>query len=110
MYYLLTLFDAGEYLHTIPEVTLWKNIDEAIFAALSEASHQEIELNFKDAEVDYEDKMISIPEFCEILPITVSNQNQVTWFGKPWENKETYPYKGYSTTAGAILQSYEGDK
>ena len=83
MLFLLTLHDVEktDTIHGLPEVTLWNTMNEAMAAAMHQAILDGRKINF-GGEATADEDSLCIPGFCDILPITTSRLNAVTWFGK----------------------------
>lgn len=68
----------------LPQVTLWKTFDEAWEVALNAAVACGVVVNFADVIVAPQDGVLFIPDFCEIMPISLSKLGKMTWLGKKW--------------------------
>lgn len=106
MYYLLT-FECCDFLTSLPETTLWESFDEALIAANKELLRNDIIIEDKEMTCDTKKGMFFIEDFCEIFPISVSSNEKITWLGEEFSSREKYfPYQGFSTIAGCVLQSF----
>jgi hypothetical protein len=72
----------------LPQVTLWKTFDEAFAVALQAAVDCGVVVDFTEVVVDLLDGVLFIPDFCEIMPISLSKLGKVTWLGKKWTPEE----------------------
>lgn len=72
----------------LPETTLWASFAEAVEAAFEAAAESELTLEMGDASIVFHDGTMFVPGFCEIIPITVSTHDKITWLGKERKNKE----------------------
>ena len=83
--FLLTFnFGEMEELPDFPEVTLWESFDEAMLAVIQVASSIKIDISMSEAIVETKGEALFIEGFCDIIPITVSNRERVTWMGRPF--------------------------
>ena len=72
----------------LPQVTLWKTFDEAFAVALDSAVACGVVVDFTEVIIDPLAGMLFIPDFCEIMPISLSKFGKLTWLGKKWAPKE----------------------
>lgn len=84
-------FDMGNMktdLPNFPQTTLWKTFDEAWKVALDFASKCSVTVNLEEVIFDLDNGVLFIPDFCEIMPISLSKLGKVTWLGKKWTPEE----------------------
>lgn len=67
-----------------PEETLWQTFAEAVEAAFEVAAECGASIDMEEACIDFEHGSCFLPGFCEIMPITISTKNHVTWMGREW--------------------------
>lgn len=72
----------------LPQVTLWKTFDEAFAVALDAAVACGVVVDFTGVDVSPLNGVLFIPDFCEIMPISLSKFGKVTWLGKKWTPRE----------------------
>lgn len=72
----------------LPEATLWSSFAEAVEAAFEAAAESELTLEMGEASIAFHDGTMFVPGFCEIIPITVSTRDRITWMGKERKNSE----------------------
>lgn len=75
-------------LPVFPEITLWENFEDALAVAMSAAFENGVVVDHREINVDVEGKHLFIPDFCEILPITVSTREKMTWLGNEFKMGE----------------------
>ena len=85
--FFLLIMDNRKYIWDIPEETLWLTFEEALDAgkkALYKSGKSFSELGFteEEVEIDREKQMAFIPHVFEIMPISVSTEDNITWLGK----------------------------
>ena len=76
---------------TVPEVTLWNHFSDALAAALDALEHEiHNGLDITEVEVLENLEMVGdhafLPGCFEIMPITVSTPDRITWMGRPRKN------------------------
>ena len=74
----------------VPEVTLWRTFDEAFAVALDAAAACCVKVDMAAAIIDKERGELWFPEFCEIMPISLSKPGKVTWMGEKWRTREEW--------------------
>lgn len=86
----LLIMDCQHKLWNIPEETLWLSFDDAFEAALRACSTQEEKIIWSELEVDEINgkEKAFLPECFEIMPISISTLDRVTWFGKERKNTQ----------------------
>ena len=67
-----------------PEITLWKSAEEALAVALEQANACGPVIDMSEAVIDLVEGKVFLPGFCEILPITMSSLDKITWMGSKW--------------------------
>ena len=87
MMYLLTFDADADFIPSLPEVTLWKNFDEAMIAAIGEVMSA-TEIDYDEISIDSNKGVFFIGGFCEIFPISVSSLDKITWFGEEFNGSE----------------------
>ena len=75
-------------LPTLPEFTLWQSFGEAAHAAFDAAAKCGVIIDMSEADIDIPNGQLVLPEFCEILPISISTTNKITWLGKERKSNE----------------------
>lgn len=71
----------------VPEVTLWKTFDEAFAVALDAAAACCVKIDMAAAIINKERGELWFPDFCEIMPISLSKPGKITWMGKKWVSR-----------------------
>ena len=69
----------------LPEFTLWETFSEAVEVAFETAAECGVCIDMEEAEIDFSKGMCFLPEFCDIMPITISTKDRLTWLGKEWK-------------------------
>ena len=77
--------DCSEHPWDIPENTLWLDFNEALTAALEAIASLEEPVEMTDFEL-CKGESAFLPNCFEIMPISISTPNRITWWGK--ERKE----------------------
>lgn len=75
-------------LPVFPETTLWEDFNDAVAVAMSAAFENGEIVDHCAISIDSEGKTLFIPDFCEIMPITVSTKERLTWFGNEFKMGE----------------------
>ena len=76
MFLLVMCCDKNDW--DIPEFTLWENMEDALDAAAEAVINNKIDVDWTRFE---EDVTIFMPECFEIIPITLSTPDFITWLG-----------------------------
>lgn len=71
---------------SIPEDTLWLTFKEALEAATNAVDKDIADADWSELEIDADFQMAFMPGCFEIMPISVSTHDRITWLGK--ERKE----------------------
>ena len=82
----LLMMNCDEGAWSIPEDTLWLTFGEAFEAAINAVDKDAEGIDWSELEVDDDLKMAFMPGCFEIMPISVSTSDRITWLGK--ERKE----------------------
>lgn len=77
--------DTIKELPNLPEFTLWETFSEAVEVAFETAAECGVRIDMEEAEIDFSKGMCFLPEFCDIMPITISTKDRLTWLGKEWK-------------------------
>ena len=77
--------DTIKELPNLPEFTLWETFSEAVEVAFETAAECGVCIDMEEAEIDFSKGMCFLPEFCDIMPITISTKDRLTWLGKEWK-------------------------
>lgn len=72
----------------IPEYTLWDNFASALTAAFEAAAESGAVIDMTLASIDIGAGEMLLPGFCEIMPISVSTPDNITWLGRARTKKE----------------------
>lgn len=72
----------------LPEVTLWNTFADAVEAAFKCAAECGAKWDMEEADIDFGKGMLFIPQFCEVMPITISTADHITWLGTERKTKE----------------------
>lgn len=81
----LLMMNCDEGAWSIPEDTLWLTFAEA-FEAATNAVDKDADVDWSELEIDEDLQMAFMPGCFEIMPISVSTCDCITWLGK--ERKE----------------------
>ena len=65
-----------------PEFTLWERFEDAMGVAFELAGEAGAKIDMTDAALDCELGTLYLPGVCEIMPITLSTPQRITWLGK----------------------------
>lgn len=75
-------------LPNLPEVTLWNTFADAVEAAFKCAAECGAKWDMEEVDLDFGKGMMFIPQFCEVMPITISTADHITWLGTERKKKE----------------------
>ena len=78
--------DCTEGAWDIPEDTLWLSFEDAFDAATSVVEKNVSDIDWSELEIDESLHMAFMPKCFEIMPISISTHDRITWLGK--ERKE----------------------
>lgn len=82
----LLMMNCDEGAWSIPEDTLWLTFEEAFEAAIKAVDKDTEGIDWSELEIDEDFQMAFMPGCFEIMPISVSTRDRITWLGK--ERKE----------------------
>ena len=71
-----------EDLPKLPEFTLWETFADAQVAAFECAAECGAKIDMTDASIHPGAGTMFLPGFAEIIPISMSHQDKITWMGK----------------------------
>jgi hypothetical protein len=71
----------------LPEFTLWETFADAQVAAFEAAAECGAKIDMTDAEIHLGAGTMFLPGFAEVMPISISNHNRITWKGREWKNE-----------------------
>ena len=86
----LLVMDCDKRVWNMPEFTLWSNFDEALdnaLEAVTKAQLAEKEVDITSMEIE-EGVNAFLAECFEIMPISISSSNHITWLGKEREREK----------------------
>ena len=75
----------------LPETTVWLSFAEALSAAtraVTEAIDAGEDINWAELELDIHRQTAFLPFCFEIMPISVSTEEQITWMGETWTPRD----------------------
>lgn len=81
----LLIMDCDEQPWSIPEVTLWLDFDTALAAAwkaVSTRMEEEEDFILDGRDISFDERCAFVDGCFEIMPISVSTPNKITWLGK----------------------------
>lgn len=85
----LLSMDTTQFVWTIPEETLWATFDEAFSAAMSALMASECR-NLDICGMDFIlGESAFVPGCFEIIPISLSTADRITWYGKERKQNES---------------------
>jgi len=91
MMFLLQM-DCNEHPWDIPEDTLWLNFNEALRAALDAVHPLSKDIDWNEFDIEPGISAF-LPECFEILPISISTPQRITWLGREVKERKHEPKK-----------------
>ena len=59
--------------------------EEALEAVIENAINSGLTIDFTDAEINMEEGTLYLPNYAEIMPISMSSKNCITWYGQKFK-------------------------
>lgn len=88
--FFLLIMNCSQNVWDIPEETLWLSFDEA-FEAATKAVEKSVEnIDWSELEIEEDSDTAFMPECFEIMPISISEPNRITWLGKERKRNELH--------------------
>ena len=69
----------------LPEYTLWETFADAQVAAFEAAAFCGAKIDMTDAAIHPGAGTMFLPGFAEVMPISMSHHDCITWKGKEWK-------------------------